>query len=223
MEHLRGCNGGRAGRATAFLHTAMERTGEMKRQRMILITAITFVAAFSGVVVEWAQRLENAELERMVIQEELTEKAQILETVVGDLEQKEEELKKAHEDLRKAKEELERQQELTSRGSMNLPTSELLDGFQVTWYNDYGVTKSGRTTVDGVTIAVDPQVIPLGTWLELILPDGTSLKRRADDTGGAVRGRIIDIYANRSTQELLTLGRLHGAKVRILKGDGNGG
>lgn len=91
-----------------------------------------------------------------------------------------------------------------------------LTGFEVTWYRVTGTTASGRQTKDGTTIAVDPRIIPLGTWVELTFPDGRKLIRRADDTGGAVKGRIIDVYSTASRQELLNRGRTHGVTVRIL-------
>lgn len=58
----------------------------------------------------------------------------------------------------------------------------------------YGITKSGRKVEAGVTIAVDPKVIPLGSWVEVMYPDGRVEKRRADDTGGLIKGRHVDIY-----------------------------
>lgn len=90
------------------------------------------------------------------------------------------------------------------------------NNFEVTWYNDYGHTASGRFVKKGVTIAVDKRVIPLGTWVKLEFPNGETLIRRADDTGGAVKGHIIDIYDNASTGTLLKRGRTHGVKVSIL-------
>ena len=70
----------------------------------------------------------------------------------------------------------------------------------------------------GRTVGVDPKVIPLGTWIDIHMPDGSTLKRRAEDTGGAVKGRILDVYADRSNAELLKRGRTKGATVRILGG-----
>lgn len=58
----------------------------------------------------------------------------------------------------------------------------------------YGITRSGRPVQEGITVAVDPTVIPLGSWIEIQYPDGRIEKRRADDTGGLVKGRHIDIY-----------------------------
>lgn len=94
--------------------------------------------------------------------------------------------------------------------------TEELDNFQVTWYNDSGITKSGNYTQDGLTVSVDPSVIPLGTWIRIQFEDGTSIDRRADDTGGAVNGRILDVYKNAPTSELCKLGRSMNVKVFIL-------
>lgn len=94
--------------------------------------------------------------------------------------------------------------------------SKVMTNFQVTWYNDKGTTYSGRQTVDGVTVSVDPRVIPLGTWIKIEFEDGTVLTRRADDTGSAVKGKIIDIYKNSSTKTLNELGRSHNVTVTIL-------
>ncbi|MBE3597125.1 MAG: DUF348 domain-containing protein [Hydrogenibacillus sp.] len=54
----------------------------------------------------------------------------------------------------------------------------------------YGMTATGHRAKEGRTIAVDPDVIPLGSWVYI---DGYGLFR-AEDTGGAVKGKIIDIY-----------------------------
>jgi len=98
---------------------------------------------------------------------------------------------------------------------------DLLCDFEVTWYNNDGITyttASGGQTIAGRTVGVDPRIIPLGTWIEIHMPDGSILKRRAEDTGGAVKGRILDVYANRSNAELLKRGRTKGVAVRILGG-----
>lgn len=50
-------------------------------------------------------------------------------------------------------------------------------------------TKSGTTPQEGRTIAVDPNVIPLGTQ---VIIDGKVYT--AEDTGSAVKGNVIDIY-----------------------------
>ena len=52
------------------------------------------------------------------------------------------------------------------------------------------LTASGRCAATGRTIAVDPSVIPLGSQ---VLIEGLG-ERRAEDTGGAIRGHHIDVY-----------------------------
>lgn len=61
--------------------------------------------------------------------------------------------------------------------------------FQATAYTGGGRTASGTRARVG-EIAVDPRVIPLGTTVYV---EGFGL-RTAEDTGGAIKGNIIDIY-----------------------------
>jgi uncharacterized protein YabE (DUF348 family)/3D (Asp-Asp-Asp) domain-containing protein len=53
-----------------------------------------------------------------------------------------------------------------------------------------GVTYSGTTVMEGRTIAVDKNVIPIGWWVFI---EGIGL-RRAEDTGSAIKGNKIDVY-----------------------------
>ena len=57
----------------------------------------------------------------------------------------------------------------------------------------YGITASGRKAEPGVSVAVDPDVIPLGSTVIVDYGDGELHTYRADDTGGAVKGAHIDI------------------------------
>ena len=50
-------------------------------------------------------------------------------------------------------------------------------------------TKSGRGAQAGTTVAVDPDVIALGKWVHI----ATVGWRRADDTGGKIKGKHIDL------------------------------
>ena len=54
-------------------------------------------------------------------------------------------------------------------------------------------TASGAPLEVGTTIAVDPDVIPLGTEVVLELEDGRKLYREAQDTGNKIKGEIIDL------------------------------
>lgn len=57
-----------------------------------------------------------------------------------------------------------------------------------------GITASGLRATPGVTVAVDPDVIPLGADVLVDYGDGTDLHYyRADDVGGAVKGNHIDL------------------------------
>lgn len=57
------------------------------------------------------------------------------------------------------------------------------------WDPLYGVTASGTTVQQGRTVAVDPEVIPLGSVLYI-----NGDRYIAEDTGGAVQGNHVDIY-----------------------------
>lgn len=73
----------------------------------------------------------------------------------------------------------------------------------VTWYTEdtcgktpdhpaYGITASGLPVEEGVTCAVDPEVIPLFSEVYIQYADGTVEQFQATDTG--VRGEWVDIY-----------------------------
>ncbi|MBQ1275481.1 MAG: DUF348 domain-containing protein [Cellulosilyticum sp.] len=72
-------------------------------------------------------------------------------------------------------------------------------------------TASGMTTFVGM-VAVDPNVIPLGTKLYI---EGYGIAI-AGDTGGAIKGNIVDLFFN-SESECYQFGRQHGLKVYVLK------
>lgn len=57
---------------------------------------------------------------------------------------------------------------------------------------------SGRVLIPHYSIATDPRVIPSGT--EVVINGKTY---RADDTGSAVKGNVIDIYAGTNHQEAM--------------------
>lgn len=75
---------------------------------------------------------------------------------------------------------------------------------------DYGITATGMRTARGV-IAVDPRVIPLGTRL-YVEGYGPGI---AADTGGAIKGNIIDVFFP-TAEEVRNWGRRY-VKVYILK------
>ena len=63
-----------------------------------------------------------------------------------------------------------------------------------------GITASGAPAVEGVTVAVDPDVIPFGTTLVI-----AGQEYKAQDSGSAIKGNVIDIYF-KDHQEALNYG-----------------
>ncbi|MFG6315937.1 3D domain-containing protein [Bacillus velezensis] len=62
----------------------------------------------------------------------------------------------------------------------------------------YGITADGSTVREGITVAADPAVIPLGT---VVYIDGIG-QRTVQDTGGGVKGNHLDIYINNLDQAM---------------------
>ncbi|MBN6187377.1 G5 domain-containing protein [Aneurinibacillus sp. BA2021] len=61
---------------------------------------------------------------------------------------------------------------------------------------EYAVTASGATAKEGRTIAVDPRVVPLGWWVYI---EGYGF-RKAEDTGGAIKGNKMDLFFESETE-----------------------
>lgn len=57
-----------------------------------------------------------------------------------------------------------------------------------------GITAAGTEATEGRTVAVDPEVIGLGETVYFAGADGLVGGYVAEDTGGAIRGRRIDLY-----------------------------
>ena len=75
----------------------------------------------------------------------------------------------------------------------------------------YGITSSGATAVEGVTIAVDPSVIPIGSRVYI---EGLGYFV-AQDTGSAIKGKRIDVFMN-DLEEALRFGVKKGVRVAIV-------
>ncbi|MBT2759915.1 3D domain-containing protein [Paenibacillus sp. ISL-20] len=76
----------------------------------------------------------------------------------------------------------------------------------------YGITYSGRPTVEGRTVAADINKYPIGTVLYI---DGVG-ERVVEDIGGAIKRNRLDVYF-KSEQDALNFGRKHEVKVKIIK------
>nr|WP_326212572.1 3D domain-containing protein [uncultured Oscillibacter sp.] len=93
--------------------------------------------------------------------------------------------------------------ETTPSGPGPPPEAHVIEGCTVTWYTEatcgkapdhpaYGITASGLPVEEGVTCAVDPEVIPLFSTVYVEYADGSAGTFRATDTG--VEGEWVDIY-----------------------------
>ena len=111
--------------------------------------------------------------------------------------------------------------------SDNKSDKSALKTFEATFYTAFCPTGCTGVTATGVDvrntiyhagkriIAVDPNVIPLGSLVRVTLKDGTSFEATAQDTGGAIKGNRIDILVD-NRDEAYRLGR-QSVKVEILK------
>ena len=72
-------------------------------------------------------------------------------------------------------------------------------------------TASGRYPVEGRTVAVDPDIIPLGSVIEI-----NGHKYIAEDTGRLIKGRRIDVYMGRDKEKAIKWG-IKQVRVRIIK------
>lgn len=80
----------------------------------------------------------------------------------------------------------------------------------------YGITASGAKVKENHTIAVDPDVIPLGS---LVYIEGLGI-RKAEDVGSAIKGKKIDVYIP-DVEEALKFGVKKNVKVYVLGPDQN--
>lgn len=98
---------------------------------------------------------------------------------------------------------------LTSRGGSNLTS---MGTFKITAYTAgyestgkrpgdpaYGVTATGATVEEGVTIAADWNVLPPGTLVKI---QGLEGYYTVQDRGGGVKGNHIDLYVSDLTEAL---------------------
>ena len=100
-----------------------------------------------------------------------------------------------------------------SRGGTDFTARKVLENVVLTAYGPGGNarTASGSAPASGKTIAVDPNVIPLGTWVYI---EGYGF-RRAEDTGGAIQGNKLDLYFD-SNQEASNFGIRRASKVYVI-------
>lgn len=87
----------------------------------------------------------------------------------------------------------------------DIPKLTYVGKFYITMYaatveqcgNSLGITASGKKVTEDPTcwtVAVDPKVIPLGTYLKIDLPGYENVTFQATDTGGDIKNYWIDVY-----------------------------
>jgi 3D (Asp-Asp-Asp) domain-containing protein len=87
--------------------------------------------------------------------------------------------------------------------------------FIATAYSVSGETKSQTITEEGRTIAADPNVLPIGTVVEIRDAGPYSGEYVVQDTGEKIVGRKIDIYIAR-THEAMQFG-VRTVELRVIK------
>ncbi|MBP2002692.1 uncharacterized protein YabE (DUF348 family)/3D (Asp-Asp-Asp) domain-containing protein [Paenibacillus shirakamiensis] len=104
----------------------------------------------------------------------------------------------------------------TQKGGVAFKYKKLLQNVSLTAYSSQepGMgtrTASGSRVTEGRTIAVDTNVIPMGWWVYI---EGVGF-RRAEDTGSAIKGNIIDVYYD-SLRAANDFGRKKGRTVYVI-------
>lgn len=89
----------------------------------------------------------------------------------------------------------EKRNNVTSKAGVDFEYKKVIKNVSMTAYSseEPGIgtrTASGTRVTEGRTIAVDPRIIPIGWWVYI---EGLGF-RRAEDTGGAIKGHKVDIY-----------------------------
>ena len=95
-------------------------------------------------------------------------------------------------------------------------TGTYLGTFDVTFYCPTGNrTASGTWPKEGRTVATDPDLIPTGSEIRVVYQTGNSVVYKAEDIGGAIQGRSLDVFVE-SYDQAIQLGRQEG-KVYLIK------
>ena len=94
-----------------------------------------------------------------------------------------------------------------------LPEGSLYKVFEATAYCDFGLTYSGVLVHRGI-VAADPRVLPIGSVIEVSAGDYSGVYT-VMDTGGVVKGEIIDIYMP-DYEEAIQFGR-QSVGVRVIR------
>ncbi|SDG16448.1 protein of unknown function [Fontibacillus panacisegetis] len=105
---------------------------------------------------------------------------------------------------------------LTTKDGVSFKYKNVLKNVTLTAYSseEDGIgtrTASGTRVTEGRTIAVDKSVVPLGWWVYI---EGVGF-RKAEDTGGAIKGNKMDVYYD-SLKTAKNFGRKKGRTVYVI-------
>lgn len=105
---------------------------------------------------------------------------------------------------------------LTTKDGVSFKYKKVLKNVTLTAYSseEDGIgtrTASGTRVTEGRTIAVDKNVVPLGWWVYI---EGVGF-RKAEDTGGAIKGNKMDVYYD-SLKAANNFGRKKGRTVYVI-------
>lgn len=197
-----------------------------------IMLAITVASGLSVTATNYfnAKEIEQKNLEIEALKQEIEKTSLEVNERNKENNIKARELEVLNQDNNKLKEELKRAREEISRGSRTMD-------FTITAYNvspeqcgkyegeeGYGLTAtgfdlSGHTVWSARVIAVDPNVIPLGSKVQISFNDPYMKKYdgiyTAMDTGSSIKGNKIDLFLGDSQNESIKFG-VQQAKVRLL-------
>ena len=163
-------------------------------------------------------------------QQQVQANAETIETISGQLDSLQlqmDELKSTHETTQKKVEDIRREVSRGySRGMDVVVTAYDLSEASCDKgpsHPAYGLTATGKslaghTLESARAIAVDPNVIPLGSKVRIKFKDADMQQYNgiytASDTGGAIRGNRIDLFAGEGAHDLaMRIGRRHAVAV----------
>lgn len=160
---------------------------------VVLLTAITATIGLGFVKLDEKYKQSNEVMETHI--EHLESVIEEREVIINTLQSENFDLQDQYNVLLQEKEEVEREFEAYREQFKGISKMEV----EATAYTHTGnPTATGVMPQVGVTIAVDPNVIPLGSDVYV---EGFGW-RKAQDTGGLIKGKIIDIFMDTRSEAI---------------------
>ncbi len=167
---------------------------KVTRYALLLLLVLLLV----NTIISTYNYVEDKESQKMLQggQEELQDEISSLKKDIKDVSEQNKAIREAKE--RQAEQHNKELLELLEK----LDNILLIDDFQITAYTkecgypwDDGITYTGAVALPFYTMAVDPNLIPLGSRITILDSGGNVVtKGVAQDIGAAVKGNVIDLY-----------------------------